>query len=167
MPDLTTLGAVHTTISLVASASGAVALVRDREIASRNRIGKVYVMTTLVASATGLAIVHQGVLDRPHALGVATLFALAAAGAAEHTQLFGGAGRYVQTVTYSATFLFHCIAGLVETTTRLPRGAPLFSHPDALGLHACLAVLFALYLAGAALQVRRLRASKPALRGGL
>jgi hypothetical protein len=60
-------------------------------------------------------------------------------------------------VSYSATFLFHMIPGVTETTTRLPLGAPLLPNADAPALQAAAGVLGVLFLIGAALQVRRLR----------
>src|SRR5471032_1222902 len=45
---LTSLGAVHTAISLVAVAAGIVALVRYGEISPRNLTGQVYVVTTVL-----------------------------------------------------------------------------------------------------------------------
>jgi hypothetical protein len=40
MTGLTSLGIVHTAISLIALGAGIVALIRDREITSRNGVGK-------------------------------------------------------------------------------------------------------------------------------
>jgi hypothetical protein len=47
---------------------------------------------------------------------------------------------------------------LTEGSTRLPVGAPLVPGPDAPPLQAAIGVAFILFLIGAALQVRRLRA---------
>jgi hypothetical protein len=63
-------------------------------------------------------------------------------------------------VSYSATFFFHMIPGFTETTTRLPVGAPLFNSPEAPGLQWVGGVLFLLFVAGAALQVWRMRSTR-------
>jgi hypothetical protein len=63
----------------------------------------------------------------------------------------------VETVSYSATFLFNWIPAITETSTRLPLGAPLLASPDAPELPAAAGVLFILFLIGATLQVLRLR----------
>lgn len=47
---------------------------------------------------------------------------------------------------------------MVETTTRLPLGNPLITNRDGPELQAATGVLFLLFLAGAALQIRSLRA---------
>src|SRR5690606_1809981 len=93
----------------------------------------------------------------PHALGIITLLVLALAWAAGSTKVFGRAGRYIETVSYSLTFFFHMIPGFTETFTRLPVDAPIFSGPDDPTLQKVIGVVFLLFLVGAFLQVMRLR----------
>jgi hypothetical protein len=151
-------------VSLVALAAGIVALVRDREITPKNRFGQLYLATTLITVLTGFGIFQHGGFGKPHALGVVTLVVLGIAALADRTALFGRAAVYVSTVSYSATFLFHWIPAITETATRLPPGAPLAANPDVPGLQAAAGVLVLMFLVGATLQVRRLRAaSRPAL----
>ena len=52
------------------------------------------------------------------------------------------------------------IPGITETTTRLPLGAPLLPNADAPALQAAAGALFIVFLIGAALQVRALRAKR-------
>ena len=160
MTGLTTLGIVHTAISLVALAAGIIALVRDKEISPRNFVGKLYIWTTVLTCLTGFPIMQHGGFGKPHVLGVITLVVLVVAAVAGRGQLFGRASRYVQVVSYSATFFFHWIPTVVETTTRLPVGAPLITNRDGPELQAATGVLFLLFVIGATLQVRRLRAGR-------
>jgi hypothetical protein len=157
MLGLTNLGIIHTVISLIAVAAGAIALVRDREISPRNSVGKLYIWTTVLTCLTGFPILQHGGFGKPHALGVITLLVLIVAALAGKG-LLGRASRYVEVVSYSATFLFHMIPGLVETTTRLPVSEPLIKDREGPELQAATGVLFLLFLMGAALQVWRLRA---------
>src|SRR5204862_7094186 len=120
---LTSLGIVHTIISLVAVAAGLIALIRDREISSRDRIGKLYVITTILTCLTGFGIFQHGGFGKPHALGIITLLVLGAAAVAERSRFFGRLSRYVAAVSYSPTLFFHMIPAVTETTTRLPAGA--------------------------------------------
>jgi uncharacterized membrane protein len=128
---LTSLGVLHTAISLVAVAAGIVALVRYKEISPKTLTGKVYVITTVLTCLTSFGIFQHGGFGKPHALGIITLVVLGAAALAGKTKTFGRASRYVETISYSATFLFHLIPGITETTTRLPLGAPLLSSAEA------------------------------------
>jgi uncharacterized membrane protein len=157
MFGLTSLGIIHTAISLVAVAAGLVALVRDRRITWDNGVGKTYVVTTVLTCLTGFGIFQHGGFGKPHVLGIITLVVLGVAALAARTTLFGRVSPYVETVSYSLTFFFHMIPGVTETSTRLPLGAPLLASAEAPELKAATAGLFVVFLTGAALQVLRLR----------
>jgi hypothetical protein len=158
MAGLTTLGVIHTAISLIAVAAGLIALARDKEISPRTRVGQVYVIMTVLTCLTGFGIFQHGGFGKPHVLGIVTLVVLAVAAVAGYSRLFGRASPYVETVSYSVTFFFHWIPAIAETSTRLPLGAPLLASPEAPELQAATAALFVVLLIGATLQVRRLRA---------
>lgn len=159
MFGLTLLGIIHTALSLVALSAGIIALVRYKRISPRNIVGKLYIWTTLLVCLTGFPIVQHGGFGKPHALGIVTLVVLVVAGLAAK-QKFGSASRYVEVVSYSATFFFHWIPTVVETTTRLPVGAPLITNRDAPELQAATGMLFLMFLVGATLQVLQMR-SRP------
>jgi uncharacterized membrane protein len=156
MLGLTTLGIIHTAISLVAVGAGIIAFVRDKGITTHNRLGQTYLYTTLLTALTGFGIFQHGGFGKPHVLGVVTIIVLGVAVLAAYKK-FGRASPYVETVSYSATFFFHMIPAITETSTRLPAGAPLLSNADAPELQVATAVMFVLFLIGATLQVRRLR----------
>lgn len=157
MPGLTPLGIIHTAISLIAVGAGLYALMRDREIDPRIRLGRIYVVTTLLTVLTGFGIFQHGGFGKPHALGVLTLIVLGVAVLAGRTAVFGRAAKYVETASYSTTFFFHWIPAIAETTTRLPAGDPLFESPEAPGVQAITGVVFLLFLVGVTAQVMRLR----------
>jgi uncharacterized membrane protein len=157
MLGLTTLGTLHTAISLVAVATGAFALLRDKEISCGSLLGKTYVIATALTCLTGFGIFQHGGFGKPHVLGILTLVVLGIAAAAARTTIFGRISPYVATVGYSLTFFFHMIPGLTETSTRLPVGAPLVSNPEDPRLQAAIGVCFILFLLGATLQVVKLR----------
>ena len=156
MFGLTSLGVVHTAISLVAVAAGLIALVRAWRIVPATTLGRVYFWTTVITCITGFGIFQHGGFGKPHVLGIVTLLVLGVAVLAGRG-LFGRASLAVETVSYSATFFFHMIPGVTETTTRLPPGAPLLPNADAPELKVVSGVLFVLFVIGAALQVMRLR----------
>jgi uncharacterized membrane protein len=149
---LTQLGVVHTAISLVAVVAGLIMLVRDRKISPHGTLGQVYIWTTVLTCLTGFGIFQHGGFGKPHVLGIITLVVLVIAAVAGKTRVFGRLSQYVETISYSATFLFHMIPGITETTTRLPLGAPIFANADAPQLQAATAVLLLLFLVGAGLQ---------------
>jgi uncharacterized membrane protein len=156
MLGLTPLGVVHTAIGLVALASGLVALIRDRQISPRNLTGKIYVITTVLTCLTGFGIFQHHKISPGHILGAITLATLGVAALAGAGK-FGSLSKYVETVSYSATFLFNMIPGVTETTTRLPLSAPLVAGPDAPALQMANGALLVLFLIGATLQVIAMR----------
>jgi uncharacterized membrane protein len=162
---LTQLGVIHTLISLIAVAAGILALVRYKEISPKTLAGKVYVITTVLTCVTGFGIFQHGGFGKPHALGIITLVVLGLAAFAGSTKVFGRAARYVETISYSATFLFHWIPAITETTTRLPLGNPLLPNADAPELQVAAGVLFVVFVIGAALQARRIYAKPFTLDG--
>ena len=161
MFGLTQLGVVHTLIGLVAVAAGIIAFLRFGRISPANNVGRVYVVTTVLTCLTGFGIFQHGGFGKPHVLGIVTLVVLGIAAVAGRTTLFGRASAYVETISYTATFLFHMIPAVTETTTRLPLGAPLLPNADAPELKTAAGILFALFIAGAAWQVWRLRSAGP------
>ncbi len=124
MLGLTSLGTIHTAISLIAVVAGLIAFVRDKEISPRNGVGKIYVIATVLTCLTAFGIFQHGGFGKPHALGIITLVVLGVAYVAGYTKLYGRLSPYIETVSYSATFLFQMIPGITETSTRLPLGAP-------------------------------------------
>jgi len=161
MLGLTSLGIIHTVISLVAVAAGLIALVRDRRISWGNGLGKVYVVTTVLTCLTGFGIFQHGGFGKPHVLGIITLLVLGVAALAARAA-FGRWSPSVEVVSYSLTFFFHMIPGITETSTRLPLGAPLLASAEAPELKAATAALFVVFVIGATLQVLRLRKGGPA-----
>jgi uncharacterized membrane protein len=157
MLGLTTLGLVHTVISLVALVCGIWVLFRDKEISPRSGLGQIYLVGTLLSAATGLFIFQRGGFGPPHVFSILTLLALAIGTIAATSGLFGAASRYIQAIAYSSTIFFHLVPGIVETTTRLPRGAPLAASPDAPVLQGVVLVLFVLLLIGLTIQLRWMR----------
>ena len=158
MFGLTPLGTLHTAISLVALFAGAFALWRNKQITSRDPVGQVFLGGTALSCLSGLGIFQHGGFGNPHVLAIITLIVLAAALAAERAAVVGRLSPYLATIGYSLAFFFHFIPGTVETLTRLPAGAPYLASPDDPKAQPIIGFFFLLFLVGATLQVRRLRA---------
>ena len=158
MFGLTTLGIIHTAISLVAVATGAIALIRDKKIEYSNSVGKIYVIATIATCLTAFGIYRHGGFGEGHVLGIITLVVLGVALlAGKDSKPFGKLSPYIKTVAYSMTFFFHLVPGITETATRLPVDAPLASGPKDPHIQMVLGICFLLFLIGATLQVRKLR----------
>jgi uncharacterized membrane protein len=157
MSSLSTLGVVHTAISLVAVAAGIAAFLRDGAIGSRSGRGKLYIATTVLTCLSGFFIFAHGGFGKPHMLGVITLFVLALAILAERSLVFGRGATAAATVAYSLSFYFHLIPAVTETSTRLPIHAPLVASAESPVLGVVYGMLFLGFLVGVWRQLRRLR----------
>ena len=158
MFGLTTLGIIHTLISLVAVAAGIVAFISYKEITPRTPAGKWYVIMTVLTCLTGFGIFQHGGFNKAHGLGIITLVVLGIAWFAGRGA-FGRASRYVETILYTLSFFFHMVPAFTETSTRLPLGAPLVASPEDPRLQAAIGGAFVVFLVGVVLQIRRLRAT--------
>ncbi|HXU27110.1 MAG TPA: hypothetical protein VN698_07750 [Bacteroidia bacterium] len=160
MLGLTELGTIHTAISLVALAAGAFALVRDKKIVWTNLPGKIYVITTALTCITSFGIYRHGGFGFGHVLSILTLLLLLVALlGANYANMFGKFTPYMVMVAYTATYLFHFVAGITETVTRVPVAAPWASGPADPKLKLVLAAVFVLFIVGVSLQVVKLRAA--------
>lgn len=160
MLGLTTLGSIHTAISLVAIVAGIWAFARDCEIAVSNRLGQAYLATTALTAVTGLMIFEHGGFRIGHQFAILTLVVIAFGTLAATTAVFGGASRYVQATCYSSTMLLHMITGLAESLTRLPPGAPLVTSANAYLFPYIIWSLVLLFLVGLGFQLRWLKVSR-------
>lgn len=157
MYGLTSLGVVHTLISLIAVAAGVWALARHKEIALARPPGKTYVVTTLLTALTGLGIYQHGGFGPPQVLSILTIPALAAGAAIELKGLLGAWSRQAQAIAYTTTMLFHMIPAFTETLTRVPLGAPLLPNAEAPEFKPIYGTLMLIYVVGLVLQLRWLR----------
>jgi hypothetical protein len=154
---LTSLGVIHTAISLVALVVGIAAMLRMRRIVHDSLSGRVYFWATVLSCVTGFGIFQHGGFGKPHALGVMTLLVLGAIVLMHRRRMFGERAPAVLAAAYTLTLFFHFVPGVTETFTRLPLGAPLFSSPDDPKLAATLGVVALVFLVLGVLQWRHLR----------
>ena len=154
MPEMIPLGWFHTIMGVIALSSGAITLIKFKEISLQRRSGQIYLAATLITAATALAIFQRGEFGPGHALAVLTLLALTVGAIAETVKPIGKWSRHLQALSYSSTLLFHCIPAVTDGLMRLPLGNPVvtdFADPI---LRTCYLVLLALFLTGIILQLR-------------
>ena len=154
MPEIIPLGWFHTAMGVIALVSGAMTLVKYKEITFETRSGQVYLAATLVTAATALGIFQHGFFGPGHALAVMTLLALIVGTVAAKTSLFGGFSRYVMAISYSGTLLFHCIPAITDGLLRLPVGDPVLKSIEDPVLKMCYLALLIAYLIGVSFQLR-------------
>jgi len=157
VPEIIPLGWFHTIVGIIALGSGALTLIKFKEISPRNRSGQIYLVTTLITAVTALAIYQHGGFGVAHALAVITLVALGIGMLAATTNVLGQLSRYVQAVFFSATLLFHCIPAVTDGLMRLPVGDPVVTEIEDPLLRMCYLALLGLYVIGVISQMLWIR----------
>ena len=161
--SLSTLGLVHTVISIAPLVLGGVAFAREGRIDPRHPLGKLYVATMVASIVTSFGLSSRVGFNPGHALGLLALALMLAGAVAGTVRGLGRAIPYVRTLSFSASFLLLLIPGVNETLTRLPAGQPLASGPESPLVQKCLLVVTFLFLLGSSYQVARLRGSAKAV----
>jgi len=77
MPEMTLLGWFHTITGVIAVLSGFYALYKHKIISSQEKVGRLYILVTLIVAGSALGIYNQGSFGVAHVLAVLTLAALA------------------------------------------------------------------------------------------
>jgi hypothetical protein len=152
---LSTLGIIHTTISIAPVLLGGYALATRGHISPDDRLGRAYIATMLASIVTSFGLSSTGSIGPGHALGVIAVLLMGFA--VRPPALLGRAAAYLRTLAMSASYLILLIPGTVETLTRLPGGAPIATRgPESPEVQAALGVFFALFLVGSAWQALRI-----------
>ncbi len=157
MPEITALGWFHTIIGIVSLVTGLMSFVQCKQIALAHRPGQIYLICTLITAVTALGIYNQGGFGVAHILAVMTLGAVLVGALCEKVKLLGGFSKYLQAISYSATFLFHMIPAITDGLMRLPPSDPIVSSIESPLLRGFYLAFLLTYIVGAALQVNFLR----------
>ncbi len=155
---LSTLGIIHTIISIVPLILAAICLVRYGLIDPATVPGKWYVWLTVITCVTGFPIMATGHIGPPHYLTILVILLLPLGVYALRVRWFGAKGRHVQAVVMSFTLFLSLIPAVTETLTRVPLSQPLASGPADSVITNIISLLFLVFLAGAVYQVIKINA---------
>jgi hypothetical protein len=156
MPNhLSTLGIIHTTISIIALLVAFYALYREGKINPQSGAGKLYTWLTIITCVTGFPIMKTGHLTPGHYLAIIIVLLLPLGIYAG--RIFGKIAPYVQVVLMSATLFLSLIPAVVETLTRIPLDHPIAGSPNDPIVAKALAALFGFFTVGIIYQLVKLR----------
>ncbi|MES2793360.1 MAG: hypothetical protein V4719_27360 [Planctomycetota bacterium] len=154
---MSSLGLFHTGVSLLALGSGTYAFWRDGQINPRNSLGKFYLGTMLVATLTAFGIFRHGTFGVGHMLSLVTLGILTTGILASYSTTFGRLRDYVETISYSASYLMLMVFATTETLTRLPAAHPIAASQEAPILGVVRLGLLIAFAVGLSFQIPRLQ----------
>jgi len=165
MPNhLSTLGIIHTAISVLALIIAIFALFRYGKIDPATGAGKLYILLTVLTCITGFPIMKTGHLTPGHYLAIIILVLLPLGVYVRSLRIFGKLAGYVQVIFLSTTVFLSCIPAVVETLTRLPISHPLANDPNAPILQKALGAVLLVYVVGVIYQLVKLRSQKRSAR---
>lgn len=160
MPNhLSTLGIIHTVISVIALIAAFVALFQSGRIDPRSSAGRWYVILTLLTCFTSFGVMKTGKFTPAHGLSVLVLILLVLAVYAR--RLFGARGPKLETILMSTTLFFSFIPAITETLTRLPISHPIAENPDAAPVKTGYLILVVAFAVGLYFQLRKPKPSTP------
>lgn len=157
---ISTVGALHTVLSLIPLAAGLTAFVRHGRIDPASTVGKVYLGGMAASILTSFALSSTGHFNAGHALGLMALFAMLVGTFAPRIGVLGRAAAYLQTLAMSFSFMLLLVPGTNETLSRLPVDHPLASGIDSPVVKSALAGLFGLFLIGTTYQMFKLASQR-------
>ena len=152
---MSTFGMIHTAISILPIGLGLAAFVRDGKVDLRNWLGKSYLLTMLAGSVTSLGFLFTKGFNPAQVLTFVTLGFLWMA-----TLTLRGNWRpsgYIQTISFSTSYLLLMVFTTTETLTRIPVGQPFASGPDDPALIPVRLGLLAAFAVGLGYQILQLR----------
>ena len=159
MPNhLSTLGIIHTAISIIALLVAFYVLYRDGKVDPANSRGSLYIWLTVITCLTSLPIMKTGHFTVAHYVAVIILVLLPLG--AYSKRIFGKLGDYIQVIVMSTTLFLSCIPAIVETLTRIPISHPIAGGPNDPVLQKGLTALMVVYFVGVAYQIIKIRAKR-------
>lgn len=157
---LSTLGALHTALSLIPIVAGVYGFVRHRAIDPATRSGKIYLLGLVLSVLSSFTVSSTGGLNPGHAFGVVILIIAFGGVLAARLRWLGWLAPYFSTFALSFTFLLSLVPGTNESLTRLPVSHPIAAAPMAPVVLQVLLGCFVVFLVGFAAQCWRIRARK-------
>jgi len=154
---MSTVGIVHTALSLFPVAAGLFAFYRYGKIDPATRAGKAYWIGMLASILTAFPLSSTGGVNPGHVLGLITLAVMAIATLAPRIAFLGRSAAYLQVGLMSFSFMLLMVPGTNETLSRLPVGHPIGNGPESAPVQLALAGMFVLFLLGTGYQLVQLR----------
>lgn len=149
---ISSLGALHTLISVATFAAGLYGFARYRRILPERRSGKLYLAGMLASVLTAFGLSSTGGFNAGHALGIIALLAIGGALLIPQLRLLGRARPYLAQLGFSFSFFLLLVPGINKTLTRLPAAHPLATGPDSPLVRGALLGWLVIFVLGAALQ---------------
>lgn len=153
---LSTLGIVHTVISLVPLVAGLWAFYRAGRIDPRSPAGRWYVYGMVLGVLTAFGLSSTGGFNAGHAIGILCLLAIVAGCYAQRISALGNLREYLETMAMSFSFFLMMIPTLNESLSRLPPSNPIGHGPDSPPVQTAVMIALLVFVIGVLYQFYRI-----------
>lgn len=157
---LSSIGVVHTAISLVPVLAGLYSFARYRSIDPATRAGRVYLVGLALSVITAFGLSSTGGFNPGHALGILALLAAFGSLLVPRLSLLGRLRPYLATLGGTFSFFLLLVPGIAETLTRLPAAHPLADGPASPLVRTTLLAWVVIFIVGFALQTWTIRSRR-------
>jgi hypothetical protein len=157
---ISSLGAVHTVISVLPLVVGLYGFRRYGFIEPKTQSGRIYLAGLTLSVITSFGLSSTGGFNAGHALGILALAGAFGSLLVPRLSFLGGARPYLAAFGLSSSFFLLLVPGINETLTRLPPAHPLADGPASPVVRTTLLVWLVIFIAGYILQVRSIYANR-------
>ena len=145
---MTTLGIIHTAISVIPVVAGIYSFSKYGAIVPRSDAGRIYLITIVLSAVTSFGLSSTGGFNAGHAIGILTLLAIAFSFVIGRLGWFGRLNRYLQVLSMTFTYFLLMVPAINETLSRLPPSSPIGNGPDSPPVQTATALWVGVFLIG-------------------
>ncbi len=145
---MSTLGIIHTVVSVIPVIAGIYSFSKYGAIMSKSDAGRIYLITIVLSVVTSFGLSSTGGFNPGHAIGILTLLAIAFSFIIGKLGWFGRLNRYLQVLSMSFTYFLLMVPAINETLSRVPPANPIGNGPDSPPVQATTAAWAVLFLIG-------------------
>jgi hypothetical protein len=149
---LSTLGIIHTVISVVPVVAGLYGFSKYGAVLPKSDSGRIYVITLVLSALTSFGLSSTGGFNAGHAIGILAILSVAFSLIIARLGWFGRLNRYLQALSMSFTFFLLMVPAINETLSRVPPANPIGNGPESAPVQTVTAIWAAIFLIGICLQ---------------
>ncbi len=151
---MSTLGIIHTAISVAAIVVAAVSLLKDKFILPQSSLGKTYSILNALACITSFWLSKLGGFNPGHAIGILILVLIAVAYLLKNKNF--SQAKFIVIFCMSFSLFLSFVPAVNETLTRIPIGHPLAANADAAIIKQTVLLMLLIFIGELIYQFRQL-----------
>lgn len=161
---LSTLGIIHTVISLPAVIAGIYCFIKYRRIDVSTNAGKLYIASLVLTSLTSFGLSSTGGFSSGHVIAILAMVAAFGGMLAPKLSFFGKLRPHLAAFGLTSSYFLLNVPAINETLSRLPPSNPIGQGPESAPVQMTIMAWLALYVIGTILQQVMIRKQQKRIR---